>query len=832
LLRGHGGGGGNGGLAGNGGNGANGCKVVIHTNDPSVLALFEVDVSAGEGGAPGSHGRPGQGGTGGAGGLPGRGGTYSEHRSQALVATKQAKPGHKGKPGKKGKNGRPPPSKQSKSGTSGSAGSVSFCVYSEAGMTESGGTPFRVLFNKKDLSKLAPLAINFAVPSTSPQEVFVYGQQLVYGPVLPINVGSISAPRSELLGFLVMHARHVLSTLCSAPFPRIPAENKTRYGELPPSAAQTLSMSVPKLHETGFALEAADGWPLSSQWSAPTACQATFRTLLSVDGIMQKYCAADGDNVSSKEYSITIDVPALLTPDQAGSGVLAPRSVLLSSKKATSFQAQFVLKSRLRHTPLDPQLCQVALLAAGSRVAPRLSLAAPDAAPLTVTTLPASASSGGYERVKALCNAPAVPPDASQTISFAVALPEQAAGARYEPGGSLVLRAELYFEQALVQHTPARSIRLCAAWPPDSPASPTDLLVLVDESFGSEDYGLLSSAACALGLKACFLDYQHFAGESSSGRLQPEVWAPQRGKATVLWLPTHPMLEQLVPKEDLAAHAEAGGCLLHGAASSFALGAERSKMLTGTHAFRRVVEVALPKGMGDLKLGLLLDQTQLAGAGFVALVLALIASFPTERKLQYLLDKGETLGKLLVGGMQADDYQAVIEPAGCCGCANKAAQAQVVPIRKTAVTLRDVLIAALRTDLMVDKQVFCLESALAHCVALESLLQFTDRHVFSAKSKTRGVALLARDVSAVLHASNVLDESSLAGGARVIFAAMALRLRVVAMRCDSIASDFQLDPKGMAQRTLDVDVVDEVRGRNGALLPAGNISFHVTMKAS
>lgn len=59
-----GGSGGGGGLAGNGGNGANGGKIVIHTNDPSVLALIEVDCAGGEGGKPGAHGPPGVGGDG------------------------------------------------------------------------------------------------------------------------------------------------------------------------------------------------------------------------------------------------------------------------------------------------------------------------------------------------------------------------------------------------------------------------------------------------------------------------------------------------------------------------------------------------------------------------------------------------------------------------------------------------------------------------------------------------------------------------------------------------------------------------------------------------
>lgn len=253
------------------------------------MALFEVDVSGGEGGAPGTHGKPGQGGNPGQGGPGGAGGSAPE-----ISLGRQGKPGRKGKQGKKGKNGKPAPTKQSKSGTSGSHGSVSFCIYTPAGLSESGGTPFRVLFNKRDLSRLHPLPVNFGVVSDSPQDIALYGQKLQFGPVLPINVGSIAAPASELMAFLVMRAKNILSTLGSAPFPPIPAENKTRYGELPPHAAQTITMAIPKLKESGFALDG-EVWPLATTWSAPTQCQATFRTLIKVDGILQKvkdYCCS------------------------------------------------------------------------------------------------------------------------------------------------------------------------------------------------------------------------------------------------------------------------------------------------------------------------------------------------------------------------------------------------------------------------------------------------------------------------------------------------------------------------------------------------------------
>ena len=49
-------------MAGKGGSGANGAKVVIHTNYPEILALFEVDVSGGAVGEQGTNGVAGEGG--------------------------------------------------------------------------------------------------------------------------------------------------------------------------------------------------------------------------------------------------------------------------------------------------------------------------------------------------------------------------------------------------------------------------------------------------------------------------------------------------------------------------------------------------------------------------------------------------------------------------------------------------------------------------------------------------------------------------------------------------------------------------------------------------
>jgi len=48
-----------GGAGAKGGNGADGARVVVHTNFPEILTLFEADVSGGEAGSQGVNGVPG-----------------------------------------------------------------------------------------------------------------------------------------------------------------------------------------------------------------------------------------------------------------------------------------------------------------------------------------------------------------------------------------------------------------------------------------------------------------------------------------------------------------------------------------------------------------------------------------------------------------------------------------------------------------------------------------------------------------------------------------------------------------------------------------------------
>lgn len=507
-----------------------------------------------------------------------------------------------------------------------------------------------------------------------------------------------------------------------------------------------------------------------------------------------------------------------IIPDQSGTGLLVPRSVLVS--RDTVFHVQFAIRNRLQFASLDSQVCAIALLVAGPRQPP--SVTRPEVeTPLEKISLAASGSPG-FIRQRNICAAPAVQPGLVQPVSFRLKLPEQDGKVIADPGSVILIRAELFFEGELVQYTPARSIRVCAPWPPEGPATSSDLLFFVDEKFVVEDYKLLHSLAYAMGLKACFLDYQHFA-EINNGKLPASLWAPHKGKATVVWMPSLPGLAKLVPDEDFLEHIKAGGTLLCGGLSTFKLTGDAAQLKS--QLFRRGVRIASQFTMTDLKKDLQIDEKKFSGDGLVNFVLAFFAALPTERKLLFLLEKGENIGQLALGNLSAHDFQTLVPASGgCCSCSSRT-PAQVVPVRKSPCTIRDALVNAVRTDLMIDRHLFTMDNIIKNCIAINDLLSFASKSVLALGTKSRDQALLARDIAAVIRAANLLDETTFQGGARVIWTSTVLQLKAVTMRCESIAMEAKLDVGAAAERAKEVDIIAAMPGRSSNQTSPSKVAY-------
>lgn len=789
-----GGAGGSGGLAGSGGNGANGARVVIHTNDPSVLTLMEFDVSGGDGGAAGSHGQPGVGGAGGNPGEGGQGGVYYEYRADGTAVPRRARNGHKGKAGKKGKNGKPAPSKGSKPGIDGTPGKISFCIYDEAGLKESGGTPFRIVLNRKDLPKLFPIPVNYGKegPESDP---FIFGQELRFGPVLPINIGSISSPASKMLGSITLQTSPAAEH-SYVRFPSIPGENKTRYGELSPSSAQTMNVKVPKLKDAGFVLHP-NIWPWPKSWSPAPRATAKFNTIFNIDGILQKFSKVDGDHASTRQYDITVDVPLDIVQLESGKAIKVPDSVMLVGNNSVTVTVS--VRNKLKGIKSSDSMSKIQLCAAGLKFKPSIS----SSRKLTCFEAPPTAANdSGYMIVAAQTAVPAIDPQSTLEFQFSIKLPPGG----NQLGANMILKSEIFYDGIVTQFSPAQQVRVAAPWPAEGIPGPNDIIFFCDGLYTTEDYNALATLAVTLKMRSVFLDYQHLARENN-GKLPSGLWSQHFGKGVAVWLPADPNLSALVSGDDFNNHLRGGGSLLTGEKSTFSLSPEIANVASPVG--RRAVTISAEYSLANLRKGLIIDDKRLGGPAVVALTIGILTSLSVERKLQVLADN--QIASIVVGEVMLDNYQVVVE-AGCCGMGSSA---KIFPAQKSPVTIRDILIAAIRTDVSAELAAFAQTGNIQFCGTLTILRGFISTNIVG-KSHNQTISLWARDIHSILYAAGVLDDNMFQGPQKATWAPLQQQIKVEASRLESIAAQSHLETKGSGERAMDSEVLRGFSRRNRA----------------
>jgi hypothetical protein len=734
------------------------------------------------------------GGQGGNAGEGGQGGVFYEYRADGTAVPRRARNGHKGKVGKKGKNGKPAPSKGSKSGTDGNTGKISFCIYDEAGLKESGGTPFRIVLNRKDLPKLFPLPINYGKegPQSDP---FIFGQELRFGPVLPINIGSIGSPASKMLGSITLQTSPAAEH-SYVKFPPIPGENKTRYGELSPSSAQTMTLKVPKLKDAGFVLHP-NIWPWPKTWSPAPRATAKFNTIFNIDGILQKFSKVDGDHASTRQYDITVDVPLDIVQLDNGKAIRVPESVMLLGNNSLSVTVS--VRNKLKGIKTSENMSKIQLCAAGLKFKPSIS------SPRKLTCFeapPAASNDSGYLIVAAQTAVPSIDPQSTVDFQFNIKLP---------PGGNqlgtnMLLKSEIFYDGIVTQFSPSQQVRIAAPWPAEGTPTPSDLIFFCDGLYTTEDYTALATLAVTLKMRAVFLDYQHLAVENN-GRLPAGLWAQHMGKGVAVWLPADPNLATLVPAEDLNNHLRGGGSLLTGEKSLFALSPDLANVASPIG--RRAITIGTDFSLATLRRGLIIDDKRLGGAAVVALTVGILTSLSIERKLQILADV--QIASIVIGDALLDNYQVVVE-AGCCGMGSSA---KIFPAQKSPVTIRDILIAALRTDVSAELAAFQQTSNINFCVSLNILRGFASTNIIG-KPHNQTIATWARDIYSILYSAGVLDENMFQANQKSIWAPLQQQIKVEASRLQSIAALSHMETKGSGERAMDGEVLRGFSRRNRA----------------
>jgi len=187
--------------------------------------LCEIDLNGGAGGSGGAAGRPGQGGQGGeAGSKREIGKTYkargitrevsmsspyfdgkevvqNTQKFTTLVAIENEEiPLYAyGQKGKTGRAGRANVDTRDRGlGGKGKDGRISFVLYGDEGIDETGGSPYRLIFANDDIENIKLTPIIDGVPTKELRDALVYGQRAEFGKIAPANVGDLTSPPSQV----------------------------------------------------------------------------------------------------------------------------------------------------------------------------------------------------------------------------------------------------------------------------------------------------------------------------------------------------------------------------------------------------------------------------------------------------------------------------------------------------------------------------------------------------------------------------------------------------------------------------------------------------------
>lgn len=797
---GRGGDGGVGGLSGGGGKGADGAEIVIHTNDPSVLAVMYIDVSEGEGGKAGVHGTSGTGGTFGTGGGQGEAGSWSETvgggpNGAVSYVSKYGRPGRAGKPGAKGKHGKPPTAKPSKNGTDGQSGTVSICLYDNTGLSETGGTPYRIVLNKNELAKLNPAPLIYGTLSKQFNDPFVYGQNLEYGPVLPVNIGSLYSPDSTMNGTIYFNFASPRSTSTSVPFPKIPGEEGTKYGSLPSSAARKLNLKIPQLKQSGFFLDE-NFWPWPTVLYTAVA-QAKFVIDFAVDGISMRKSVQDGDNMGVKEYPITVDIPFEIVTPNTNVPIVCPSSMAINAgpqPAPSTATISFTVRNKLKCAKLKSADCKFTLRVAAMRFWPIMKCALTESRNFTPQM-----NEQNFLKVATTGFVNDLQPGQTQEVVFTITLPWNDGNNLVEPGAQILARGELYHEDYLACYTAPSMIRVAPPLPPVDGVSPFDVLVISNYSLIVEDYRAISQFYASLGLRVYYLDLDHFI-DRQNGRIPIRLWQQQFGKSILVWLPATPAMANTIPNEDLFNHVRNGGGLIYGACCRFQW---LDQATSRSAAARRVITIeGSSASLNSLRMDALMQDRKIMGKGLMSLLGATYSVLSTAQKLRYLKDKHTMLSGTQAGELVLDFYNSTVD-TGCCG----GGKVKVVPLQKTVCTLLDVLMVSIRTDISVDVKVFAASMNFNDCAATMAIVAFSNEAIKHQQAADQSLCMVARDVAAAANSAHLMDDKLFTSKPKKVWEKHSTEIRDALNACIEKADSQNLDYKSATQRTMDMDII-------------------------
>lgn len=654
-----------------------------------------------------------------------------------------------------------------KAGKAGKDGSICFNIYDKLGLLESGGTPFRIVFNKMSLPNILLLPKNFNY-GKSKNSLFIFGQQAEFGPVLPINIGSLSSPEVKLFCSLSLISRiSNVSSTNSVSFPKIPGEHRTRYGELPAACTKLVNLKIPSLKNIRNPVSALL-WPYLNVWTEKIEIEAKFKAVFVFDdglSIMQRPASDDNGHLNFIEKSVNINIPSEIVPIANGAGIMAPLSICVPlanqpalEKFESSFNLSFSIRNNLLDQNLKSSLTKVELSIAGLGFKPVIINIDDDALfSSSLNDFPIVASDKGYIRSSIMTKNIELTGSQSITFNYKLDVSEtiKLANNNIKYGSDIILHSILYYDDERVQISAPSVIRVIPKFPVLSPTTnvklgQNDIVILTDNRFKVKDYNALTSAVTLLGYYPYFLDCPHYV--DNLGKIPPSLWQSYFGKVTLLWYPNPSGYSDYISSEQFNAHVEAGGGLVYcGNYSKITLlpGNSLSKLQS-----RRVI-LTFQKSYTLAEVSNAMEITdsggnkKLAGENLVIFLTSILSSLSTNQKLQ-ILSSNEGICNATIDSIQLRSYQEKMV-SECCGFSKSA---KICPASNRSCSVRDIIVALLRTDIAYD--INCCEAAksLVTCHSISAIIKYLNANISTLKQSKPSVL---KDIYVSVLSSNILS---------------------------------------------------------------------------
>lgn len=446
----------------------------------------------------------------------------------------------------------------------------------------------------------------------------------------------------------------------------------------------------------------------------------------------------------------------------------------------------------------------------------------------------------GLQRSSLISTIPILPKGKAKEMVFQVTIPAKQKKPNSNedtfvpPGCNILLREELMYDEIIAEVTPYQSLRIAAPWPP---ANQPDIILFTDSTFLYNDYQIIDKLVQTIDLKVAYFDYEHFFTMNNSiqyalnptthsSKLSSQVWSNYLGKVSVLWFPTTNELSNMGNHVDFINHIKQYGGFMNGNLSlkvnPFQIPSEMNNFLV--KEMRNVIQQPESFNIHSLKeitQDFSISSDRITGHyNVLQFYIGLFLSMKLEKKLDYLYNQQtKTILNIIISNtIQLTDYHSEIE-VGCCGGGKKS---KIFPSKKSNLTVRDVLLVAIRTELMMDLGSLAGTNNIAYCFGINTLLAYCENirlASYKGRSPPKHIAFFARDIIAVINTANIMQKEKFSDNkTNKIFAPLQLKLQLLVTICQSIADEHKIDHFGFTERISDLDILNgfssRVRGVN------------------